>query len=120
MHGIADLPEESQAFGNRHPPLVAEAVDGKPLYVLHHKVGQPIVCRSSVEKTRDVRVIEGSQNLALFAKTAEDEIRVHPALDELDGDAATEFAIAALGQIDCAHPAAPDLAHNAVSADLPS
>ena len=117
VDGVADLPEEAQAFVDGRVPLVAEAVDGQPLDVLHDEVGEPVLGRPAVEQARDVWVVQGGENLALVAEAAEDEVRVHPALDELDGDAAAELAVVALGHVDGAHPAAADLAHDLVGAD---
>ncbi len=50
-------------------------------------------------------------------KRREDEVGVHPALHQLDGDTLTILVVGAHGQINRAHPAAPDFAHHPVRAD---
>jgi hypothetical protein len=114
---VADHREEAQALRDGQLPLVAEAVDGQPLDVLHDEVGQAVVGGAPVQEARDVRVVERGENLPLVAETAEDEVGVHPALDELDGDALAELAVGAERLVDGAHPAAPDLARDDVDAD---
>jgi hypothetical protein len=66
---------------------------------------------------RDVRVVERGEDLPLVAEALEDELGVHAALDELDGDALVVLVVGADGQVDRPHAAAPYFAHHAVSAD---
>ena len=44
-------------------------------------------------------------------------VRVHPALDELEGDALLELPVGALGEVHDAHAAPAQLAHHPVGAD---
>ena len=64
-------------------------------------------------------VVERGENLSLLTEATEDEVCVHPALDELDGDTLLELVVGADGEVDRAHPAAPQLTHDAVRADAP-
>jgi hypothetical protein len=98
---------------------VAELVDGQPLDVLHDEVGQAVVGRSAVHQARDVGVVERGENLPLLPEAPEDEVCVHPALDELDGDALLELVVGANREVDRAHAAAPKLPHDAIRADAP-
>jgi hypothetical protein len=54
--------------------------------------------------------------LALVAEAAQDEIRVHPALDELDGNALLKSIVGTLGQVNGPHPAPPYFFDNLVCA----
>jgi hypothetical protein len=62
-------------------------------------------------------VVERGQYLSLVTKAAQDEIRVHTALDELDGDALLKGIVGALGQVNRPHPTAPYLSDDPVRAD---
>jgi hypothetical protein len=61
-------------------------------------------------------MIERSQDSSLVTKAAQDEICVHAALDNLDGDASLESIVVALAQINRSHAAATYLALYFVSA----
>ena len=65
-------------------------------------------------------MIERRQNLPLAHEALTHKIRIHPALDELDGDLLLELIVVAHGLINRAHPAAPDQAREAVRADAVS
>src|SRR5690606_39814328 len=62
-------------------------------------------------------VCSSDLDLALAVEAAEHLVGVHPALDELEGDLLLEGAVGALGEVDRAHPAAPQLAHDPVRPD---
>src|SRR5690349_17306697 len=65
-------------------------------------------------------MIQRGQNLPFLAKAAEDEICIHAALDQLDGDSFAEFLVGARRFVDCAHAAASDFALDEVSSDPPA
>ena len=106
--GRAHLAKELQPFGDVECLLVAIVVDRQPLDVLHDEVRQAVLGRVAVEQARDVRVIEAGEDLPLVAEAAQHGLRVHAALDELDGDLLLVLAVGAPREIDRAHPAAAD------------
>ena len=53
-------------------------------------------------------MIQTCENLSFVAKAFENELRVHSALDEFNGDGLLKFAVVARRQIHSAHSAAPD------------
>jgi hypothetical protein len=63
-------------------------------------------------------MFERSENLALVTESTDDEVRVHPALDELDRDALLELTIGTFCEIDGTHASASDLAGQLVDTDL--
>src|SRR5438128_2121297 len=85
--------------------------------ILHDEVRQVGFGSPAVEQSRDVWMIQVRKYLTFVAKTLDDEIRVHAALDELDGYAFGEVLVIALSQIDGAHAAASNLANNFVEPD---
>ncbi len=107
--GVADLAEESDAVGDRQPRRSRVFVDVRAVHELHHEVGEPVRRRAAVEESRDVRVREAREDLALGAEAGEDELAVHAAADELDRDAAFVLGIGPRREVNRAHAAAPDL-----------
>ena len=88
-----------------------------PVDVLDREVGLAFGGDAAVEQAGDVRVVEPGQDLPLGEEAPVDLVRVHPALDELEGDPLLELAVGALGEIDHAHPAPCQLAHETIGAD---
>ncbi len=62
-------------------------------------------------------MIEAGEDLAFGQEAAEDLVTIHPALDQLEGDALLKVAVRALGEVDDAHAAVPQLADQTVGAD---
>ena len=56
------------------------------LDVLHGEPGQAVFRRAAVVEARDVWVLEGGQDAPLGQEEPDDELRVHPAADDLQGD----------------------------------
>ena len=79
---IADRAKEFQSFGDVQLMAVAITVERLPFDVLHHEVRQAVFSSSAIEQSADVWMIECGEYLSLFAKTAQDEVGVHPALDQ--------------------------------------
>lgn len=92
-------------------------IERKALDVFHDEIGQATFGRAAVEQTRDMRMIEARQNLPFLAKTLQDGIGIHPALDELERDLLLELGVGPFGQEDRAHPPAPDFADEPIIAD---
>ncbi len=98
---------------------LAEISQRDAVDVFHHEVGQAIVGRAAVEQSRDVRVLQAREDFALRAETAQDFIGIGPALEQFDRNRLAKFRVRARGQPDRAHPAAAELAKQAVGADAP-
>jgi hypothetical protein len=78
--GAADSSKELETLGNRVLVFVAEGVDCLPFDVLHYEIRQSVSGGTTVEKARDVWMVERSKDLAFVAKVADDRICVHPTL----------------------------------------
>ncbi len=86
-------------------------------HVLHDEVRLARLVDTAVEEARDVRVLERRQHLPLDAE-APLQIGVGDgAPDDLDRDLLLELAVDALGEVDRAHPAPPELAQDPVGAE---
>ena len=95
-------------------------VDRRPFDVLHHEVRQPVRCRPTVVETRNVRMLEGGEDLPLVLEPPDDDFRIHAAANHLDRDAALERLVGAPSQIDGAHAAVPDAGFDVVRTDRAS
>ncbi len=62
-------------------------------------------------------MVEAREDLALGAEAPHDRVGVHPAFEDLDGDALVEHVVVAHGEEHGAHAALPQLAHQPVGAD---
>jgi hypothetical protein len=65
---------------------IAKAVDRLAPDVFHDEVGHSVGRGAGIEQARDVWVVEGRENAALGLEAPQDGVRVHTALDHLDGD----------------------------------
>ena len=72
---------------------------------------------AAVEQSRDMRMDQTSEDLALLAEAPDHLVRVHATLDHLDRDAMPGDAVNAFGAIDSAHAAATELVDQAIGAD---
>src|SRR5258708_3569373 len=61
-----------------------------------------------------MRVCERGEDLALAAEPAKNLLRVEAAANDFDRHLAGEFAVFSLGEINRAHPSAPDTANETV------
>src|SRR5215510_8436619 len=98
---------------------MAMAIDGDRVAVdeFHHEIGQAVLCRAAVRQTRNVRMIERGQDLALAQKSVAHEIRVHPTADDLDRNLLPELLVVTLGLVNGSHPAPSDQTPDAVRSD---
>jgi len=109
---VADLEKQPAAILNRRVALAAPGGDGLPLDVFHHQVRPAVRRAAAVDEARDVRMIQGRQDLALAAEACEQFVGVEAQLNKLDGGLLLEVLVVAHGQIDRAHAAAPDFPHH--------
>ncbi|MFN8587523.1 MAG: hypothetical protein U0704_06935 [Candidatus Eisenbacteria bacterium] len=69
LDGLAHAEEALHARTHVERMLVAPAVDGQAVHELHDEVGLAVGRRAAVEQSRDVRVREGREQLALAAES---------------------------------------------------
>ena len=112
--GVADLSQEPEASVGVEPEAGDVGRDRLAVHQLHREVRLPLVADAAVEETRDVRVAEPGQDLALAAEPVEERRRREPAADHLEGHLLRVGAVGPVGAVDRAHAA---LAQQAV--DLP-
>src|SRR5437016_564962 len=113
----ADLAKQHQALSSREPLGVAVLIDGAALDVLHHEIWKTIGSRAAFEQTRDVWMFQIGEDLPLHHEPTQDDVRVHAAVDELDGDLLAILIVSPNGKKDRAHPAAANLANDFVGAN---
>ena len=94
--GVADAngPEQPQPVGDGKPLPVAIVGNRRALHVIHHQIQQPVLGGAAVQKPRDIRMVEGGQDLAFVPEPAAQLLAVEGGLDRLDGAhaAAADFA----------------------------
>src|SRR5262245_48741204 len=70
--------------------LVAIIADFYALNQFHHEIGSPPLGGASIEDVSDVRMIHQGQRLPLRLKACNHTLRVHPRLNDLEGDATAD------------------------------
>ena len=90
--------------------------DRDALDQLHDEVGASRVGRAGVEDLGDIGMIHHRQRLALGLEPGDHLARIHPRLDDLEGDLAVD-RLRLLGHVDDPHPALADLLEQLVRAD---
>jgi hypothetical protein len=70
--------------------LVAEVGDGNPFDELHHKVRPAGPGFAGVPNPGDIRVVHQGQRLPLGLEMGDHLPRIHPRLDDFQGDLATD------------------------------
>ena len=83
---------------------------------LHHEVGPARFGGAGVQRLRDVGMVHDGQRLPLGLEAGQDVPRVHPELDDLERDGATE-GLELLGFVHDAHATLAQHADHAVRAD---
>src|SRR6476469_558704 len=99
---------------------VGVVIQGLPFNKLHYEIGQAVVVCPTVKQTGNVRMIECRQDLAFGAKTPQNEVSVHAALNELDRHPHLEFAVHANGFINRAHAPSSYLTLDLISPEATS
>jgi len=116
LHGAADQHEQLQPIPNREPLAVAVLGDGHAVHQLHDEVGPARSRDTAIEDLGDVGVIHHRERLPLRLEPGDNLLRVHPRLDDLQGDLAADGQ-RLLGDVDDAHAPLADLLHQLVRAD---
>jgi len=99
-----------------------EIQGGQPVHrltfdIFHYEIGQAVLGASSIQKSRDVRMVEVCKNLTLRVKVTQNKLRVHSTLDQLHCNELVKLLIGSFRKIYCAHSSAPDLTHNLIGSD---
>ncbi len=105
VHCRADPTKQCEALTDRKLVPFAVFVDRHAIHILHHEVGDTVVGRSAVEQPGNVAVIESRQNLSFGFQTIVICAGHESGSDELDRNLLLVI-VAALGEVDVAHPAA--------------
>ncbi len=114
LHGVAYRLEELQAGAGRETPLVAVLRDRLAGDVFHDEEGHAALGRAAVQETRDVRMLEARQDLALGAEAGEQMVVRGSRPQQLDRDLLLVLVVGAGREVDGAHPALAQLALEAV------
>ena len=117
-HRRAHLAKERQPLVDPQPFGFAKPVQSLALDVLHDQVSLAVRGDAAAVKSRDVRMVERGEHLALVPEVPAAHF-LGPALaDELEGDLPTMHGV--LGQVHLAHAANPEKRNNAVLAEQSS
>ncbi len=114
-HRVADGRKEVQPLGEIARVLAAPLDNRFALDELHHHVGPAVFAHAAVEQSRDTRMFEASQNLALRLKAF--EVRDGFAPDELQCNLLLELSVGTRGAIHLAHAAPAEKGEYPVCAD---
>ena len=105
---VAHLEEDRELGREGESGLRAEAVDRHPLDVLERQVRSAVRRDPAVDQTRDARMLEPRQDLALAFEPQAELARAHRRRQQLDRDALLEGTVGTLGEEDLAHSAGAD------------
>lgn len=117
LNGAAHNPEQPETLPQRKSVLVAILVDRLTLDVVHDDVRLTSLGRSAVHEPRDVRMLEGGQNLPFLPEPADDVLAGETATHEFDGNLLAKVVIGASGQEDRSHAADANLPDELVRPD---
>ena len=113
LHCLTGGLEQAQARIDRQRPGIAPLIDALPFDVLHGEPRRAIIGDATVEQSRDVAMVESSEDPPLFTE-APDEGRIGPQpTNNLERHALLELRVVALGEIHRAHATAADLPFDA-------
>src|SRR5579859_2395449 len=103
VHGIADLEKDSQPSSYIQLAIVAPTVDRLSIDILSDQKGVARRGHATIQKTRDVVVVQRGQQLALALEAAQkfrpDEVSGH----DFERNGLLELAIGAASQINRTH-----------------
>ncbi len=117
LHRPAEQQEELQALRRVELPQLGILAERHPFHVFHDEVGEAVGGGAAIEQARDVRMVEPGEDLPLGAEAPHDRLGVHPAFQDLERDTFVERVVVAHREINRAHAALAELAHEAVGAD---
>src|ERR1700677_2333235 len=118
LYGSADTAEELEPIIDGKIVLTAIVVNGNSIHILHYEVRDAIGGHASVQKARNIGMIEVRQNLPLGAETKQHALRgPEPGVHQLDDASLPIQLIGASRQVNCAHSAFADNAQKFVRAN---
>src|SRR5437773_4646970 len=117
FHRRADFEKKIKSLGEPDCFLFNKASNGNPVDVLHHKVRPAVIHRPRVHESRNIRMIEASQDLALGAEPTNNIFGRSATIQYFDRYLLLEISIRACCQIDRSHPAPTNFPNNDISAD---
>src|SRR5580704_16122954 len=108
LHRFAHTQKQRDPLWKGQMVLVAEAMDGHAIHILHHQVGVAIRSNAAIKKTGYEGMVEAGKNLPFLAKSLPKQIGRQGQIDKLDGYVLLELAIRAMRQIYRAHTSASE------------
>ena len=116
INGLAYGGEQPQTGGEVQALLIAVVGNGRAVDVFHDEVRPALRGNTSLQDARNVRIVHQGERLSLCIETPKHPARVHPQLDELNGDPPSQRLVL-LAKIDAAHPTLTELPDDAVRTD---
>ena len=116
LNRLAHLDEKLQSLAIGKLVRIAVAADRLAGYVIHHEIRKAGVRGAGVEDTRHIGMIHHCQRLALGLKSRHYLVGVHARPDHFQRHRAPH-GLLLLGQIHDPHPAATELADDAIAPD---
>ncbi len=116
LDGTTNLDEQFEPLASGKMVLVAVVGDLYPAHQVHHEERPARLSGTRIQHLGDIRMVHQGQRLPLGLEASDDLSRIHPQLDDLEGDAAFDrFAL--LGHIHHAKAAFTDLFQQLVAAN---
>ena len=115
--GVADLPEEQEAFLEIELMLIGVGGDLSAADELHHEVGPSVLGEAGIVDLSDSRMCHQSQRLALDVEACESALAAQGAAHQLDRHLALDGFVLLCFEDD-AHAAFPEHSKDSVRADL--
>ena len=117
LDGVADVDEQLEPLRGGQVVLVAELGDGNTLDQLHHEIGASRIGGPRIQHPGDVRMVHEGQRLSFRLEAGDHLGRIHPRLDDLEGDLAPHRPFL-LGHVDDAEAPFADPLQQLVRTDL--
>ncbi len=114
--GVADLEKEPEPLAEVEPVRLGIGRDRLAIDELHREEGRAVGGETAVEEAGDAGVVETGEEGAL-AEEAGPEVGGEAGVDELEGGVLCERVIGALGPVDGAHAAAPEMVRHVPRTD---
>ena len=116
--GIQHVRKQAQPRRQRQLARRAVAIDRFALDVLEHQVGLPVIVHARIEQARDVRMREPCEQARFVADLVRGVAPESATVEQLDGRAPLELAVAAPREPDAAHAPAPQQPLDGVGTDV--
>src|ERR1035441_6533644 len=97
--------------------LIAKAMNGNSIHILHREIKIAFGSHSAVEEASNVGMLKSGKNLPLLTESIAKKVGGQRQIDQLDGDLLFEVAINAMRQINGAHAATAQQAIQLIRTD---